>query len=272
MTFYSKSWRHWTSFVQFIIFLVHPGCAVWRKLEKCEVQHLWRDPPCRRDPQRWRSNHPHGKKSALRFHAHCWTQADGACLPCGNPGLFKILVTGVLAQCKKVSAQRRKLNLTPNRMGEEKTWNFTCFANVQFSHLMQILESSEVDYLLFKDVLWKLCWNKFCKFLISNWLVFSALRMLLVESTGCWTGGEDMCLRRHRLPAPPCSWSRPTCLLTSPLASQPTCVPTLEARLSRSACSTTGRSFQAVPFLMAPNPTRCRLDLLRLLDKIVKVD
>ena len=81
-----------------------------------------------------------------------------------------------------------------------------------------------------------------------------------------------MCLRRHRLPAPPCSWSRPTCLLTSPLASQPTCVPTLEARLSHSACLTTGRSFQAVPFLMAPSPTRCTLDLLQLLDKMVKVN
>merc|ERR1712212_199387 len=76
------------------------------------------------------------------------------------------------------------------------------------------------------------------------------------ENAVCGTGGEDTCSRRHRPPAPPCSWSRPTCPSTSPSGSQLTCGPTLEARPSHSACLTTGRSFQDVPLLMAPSPTR----------------
>merc|ERR1712045_966676 len=62
-------------------------------------------------------------------------------------------------------------------------------------------------------------------------------------------GGEDTCSRRHRLPAPPCSWSRPICPSTSPSASPPTCGPTPAARPSPSACSTTGRSCPATPIL-----------------------
>ena len=52
-----------------------------------------------------------------------------------------------------------------------------------------------------------------------------------------------------RLSPPPGECSTPPC-------SQLTCGPTLEARPSHSVCLTTGKSFQAIPLLIAPSPTR----------------
>ena len=87
-----------------LIFLVYSGCDVWRKLESSQVQHLRRHPARGRHPQRRRSDYPHRQESALRLHAHGWTKADGASLPCWNSGLFKILVTLVL--CRAACAMR----------------------------------------------------------------------------------------------------------------------------------------------------------------------
>ena len=109
--------------------------------------------------------------------------------------------------------------------------------------------------LLLKSVSVVLNWNSEA-FLPSYIPFLSAQRMQSVASTACSTGGEDTCSRKHRLPALPCSWWRLTCLSTSPSGSQLTCGPTLEARPSHSVCLTTGKSFQAVPLLMAPSPTR----------------
>ena len=78
-----------------------------------------------------------------------------------------------------------------------------------------------------------------------------------MASTECSTEEEAMSLRRRRLQAPPCSWSRLTYLSTSPSASLLTYGPTPGVRPSHSACLTTGKSFQAAPFQMAPSPTRC---------------
>ena len=86
-----------------------------------------------------------------------------------------------------------------------------------------------------------------------------------MASTECSTEEEATSLRRRRLQAPPCSWSRLTYLSTSPSASPLTCGPTPGVRPSHSACLTTGKSFQAAPFQMAPSPTRCILQDIHIL-------
>merc|ERR1719320_2447006 len=80
--------------------------------------------------------------------------------------------------------------------------------------------------------------------------------MLWEESTVSRTEGEDTCSRRPRHPAHLCSWSRPTCLSTNPLASQLIWDLTPVARPSLSACLTPGRSCPEIQWLRVPRHTR----------------